>query len=291
MSTSFFGPGGYGAGLAGGLLGGLSSLFPGAPTTTTSSGSSSSTGSQTTNPLLSQSAQNFLDQLTGMYSNLITQTPNLAGYQGAQANNINSTSQAAQTALNANLAARGLSNSPIAATASNALNMNRINQQNQLNQSIPLLSQQIMQGVLGQGTQFFNSIPRGQTSDFNQNQNFNQTQKTQTGGSGWGGLLGTLGGVLGAIPFSDKRLKKDLEPMDGKESLKIIGKLAPLSFKWKENNEPGHGFTAQAVSKVLPKSVIKDDNGFHRLDMIQTIPHLVAAVNHLAQSQKAGGAR
>lgn len=264
-------------------FGAASGFFP-SSYNTTSSGSGSSSATGTTTPNLNPIAQNFLTQLAGLYSGYINGPSNLAGYQSGQANQINATSNAGQDQINQALAARGLAGSPVAAKATALNTINRTNQLNQLNQSIPLLQRQLQGQALQQGNQFFTSIPYGQST--NQNQNYNQqSQQTTTGGGGIGGLLSGIGGI--ASLFSDEDLKEGGKSMKGADSVKLLQKLKPISFNWKENGEPGHGFSAQQVGKVMPKSVVKDDQGFHRLDMMQMIPHLVSAVNHLAS--KSGG--
>lgn len=194
-----FGSGvGVGAGV-GGLFGAASGFFPTSTTSTTNSNSNSN-GTSTTNPVLSAQAQNFLNQLQGQYTNLLNNPNNLSGYQATQANSINGNAQLASQASNQMLAARGLSTSPVAAAVSNTNNQNRVGQLNSLSQSIPLLQEQMQQQNDAAGTSFFNSIPRGSTTNQNQNQTQNSTT-TQKSGGGIGGLLSGLGSLASLIPF------------------------------------------------------------------------------------------
>ena len=52
---------------------------------------------------------------------------------------------------------------------------------------------------------------------------------------------------------SDKRLKKDIKPIDN--ALDIVDKLQGVHFNWKENDEKSIGYIAQDVEKVLPEMV------------------------------------
>ncbi len=58
---------------------------------------------------------------------------------------------------------------------------------------------------------------------------------------------------------SDERIKKDILPLDGEESLTIIKQLQPVDFKFKDivgNGELSHkGFIAQSVNNILPDAV------------------------------------
>lgn len=52
---------------------------------------------------------------------------------------------------------------------------------------------------------------------------------------------------------SDKRLKKDIKPIDN--ALDIVEKLQGVHFNWKENDEKSIGYIAQDVEKILPEMV------------------------------------
>ena len=87
--------------------------------------------------------------------------------------------------------------------------------------------------------------------------------RQNTGGTvGWGGLfLNDLGytGFFGAA--SDRRLKKDIKPLEG--ALAIVSKLNPVSYyfdlqKYPNmglNTEKEYGFIAQEVGEILPEIV------------------------------------
>jgi hypothetical protein len=165
----------------------------GTPSSSTTNGTTTTSGSSTSNPILSSSAQDFLNKLTSYYTNYIQQSPDLSGYYAQQANGINNNAQLADRYTQEQLAARGLSTSPVAASITNTNNLNRVNQLNTVQQQLPLLQRQLTGEALGQGAGFFSQIPRGQTNQMNQSQTTNQTTKSSSGG-GLGGLLSGLSG-------------------------------------------------------------------------------------------------
>ena len=57
---------------------------------------------------------------------------------------------------------------------------------------------------------------------------------------------------------SDKRLKKDIKPIDN--ALDIVDKLQGVHFNWKENDEKSIGYIAQDVEKVLPEMVTEKNH-------------------------------
>ena len=87
----------------------------------------------------------------------------------------------------------------------------------------------------------------------------------------------------GAISCSsDERLKKDIHPLLGEESLKGVLDLQPVSFRWKKGSEEiQHGFIAQQVRKVFPKLVMEGSDGYLALGTGGMIPYLVGAVQQL----------
>jgi hypothetical protein len=278
----------------GSLLGGIGGGF-GTPSNSTTNSSGTSSQNFNTNGTSQQTlqpgGQDFLDQLTELFKQFTSKPTNLSGYQAQQGGNINQASRMQQQGLDNNLAARGLSTSPIAATASAGVDAQRVAQQNNLAQSIPLLQNQLQSQALNQGTGFLSALPRGTVQNQSGSQTGSTTQNSttkQNSGGGLGSLLGGLASAVGPIAglFSDEELKKDIKPLGS--GLKLISKLEPIKFKWRENSEPSHGFSAQQMEKVLPHSVVKDAaTGFRKMDMMTIIPHLVSAVQELSKERKA----
>lgn len=248
-----------GLGLAG--LGGAAGAFP---TNTTTNGNSSTTSSGTSS--FSQNLQTLLNSLstisgqtsqqggqsgtstgltTGGYADAgsrqlsdqlatafsgLTKAPDLTGYQAQQTEGINRNSQLLGQNQQQELAARGLSTSPVAASVAAGTQAGRVGQITNLQQSIPLLSNQLALANLGAGNSFLANAPKtsstvgsntgtnfqtgtsqqvGTTSQTGsqvgagstqQNQNSSTTQQQQQKqGGGFGQFLGGLGGVLASL--------------------------------------------------------------------------------------------
>jgi hypothetical protein len=243
------------AGLVG--LGGLAGLFP-TPTTT----NSTTTGSSTTGTLTDQQiatllstlssiqgtqaqqqsgattgistggyatpgATNLSGQLAGTYSS-IAQPTNLAPYESQQIAQINQNANSQNSSQQAELAARGLSTSPVSGAVAAQTQAGRVAQTTSLEESLPVLQQQLTLQNLGAGTSYLAGAPKtqntggtttgtttGQTSQTgttsqigntsqsgSQNTNVNSTsttQQNQEAGGGLSGLFGGLGSVLASL--------------------------------------------------------------------------------------------
>jgi hypothetical protein len=206
-------------GLVGGIGSGLAGLFGGEKqqktqtsgtitNNSTTQGTGSYTSGSSTNPNFTSLQQALINQFTQGASSLYNQSQNLQPYEASGLEQINQSSNAASQAMSANLASKGLSFSPAAATAQNQNILSRTGQQSQFANSIPLLQRQLQQQALGQLTQAFSVIPTGQTqagsgtTQQNQTQNSTQTQQGTNLVSGnpiAGGISGLLaGGLSGA---------------------------------------------------------------------------------------------
>lgn len=314
--------------LAGGITAasGIAGAMPQTSTTTgnfnnTTSGSSVSNAAQSllnninlgqtqqTTQQLSPEAQAFLDQLTQQYSNLANTGVDMSGYTGSGLANINSSFQGAQNNVDASLAARGLSTSPVAAAATSGIQAQRAGQQSQFLNSIPLLQNQLRLGNLGAAGEFFSQIPRNvlqtgtqtgytsstgnmsQDSSMNQTQSGSSTQKTTSGG----GLAGLLGGIastaLGILTKSDKNIKENIadDLTGGDLAVKAVNKMKPKTFNFKgEDPSSRHvGFIAQDMEKILPHAV-KNIGGIKHIDYGEVMPTLVRAIQHLSVLKSGG---
>ena len=88
---------------------------------------------------------------------------------------------------------------------------------------------------------------------------------------------GYLNGNL--IQTSDKRLKKDFQPLSN--SLSKLTALQGYHFKWIEearSKELQTGLLAQEVQKIFPELVQTDEKGYLSVNYIGLVPHLVEAV-------------
>ncbi len=158
-------------------------------------------------PTLSPETYYLMHQLMGRYQGMAA--PSLTGYEAQQTGNINQLANTQQQALNNILAARGLSTSPVAATAQAGVEQNRLNQIANVKQSLPLLQNQLNLQNLAGASAFFSAIPKGTLTTTNQQvtgQTTGQQTGSQTGTSQQTGTTkgttsekGTSGGGLGGL--------------------------------------------------------------------------------------------
>ena len=81
------------------------------------------------------------------------------------------------------------------------------------------------------------------------------------------------------LAWSDRRLKHDIERIDGKEALEFLVKLRPVSYELKENNDgyPHYGLIAQEVLQTGdPFHIVTEDNGFYGVNY-QSLDAVIAA--------------
>lgn len=74
-----------------------------------------------------------------------------------------------------------------------------------------------------------------------------------------GFITAATGTTVAFAGASDRRIKKDIAPLDG--ALERILQLNPVSFKLKASDEECTGFIAQELAEVFPKMVFKSDDG------------------------------
>ncbi len=267
-------------------------FFP-TPTTTTTNGTSAVTGtqSQQNNINFSPQIQALLNQLTPQYARLAGQGTNLQPYQQQGEQQINANAALAQQAVQSNLAARGLSTSPVAAAMENTNNLNRVGQINTFQQQLPLLQQQLQKANLGAAGEFAASVPHGTSSTGNLSQNTTSQQtQTQQSGGGLGGLLAGLGSFAGPLAsglamLSDKELKENIED-DKNDHLGKLLKLRPKTFNYKgAPSDHASGFIAQDLEKVLPNLVQTEPmSGLKLVKYHELIPKIVGAIQTLHEN-------
>ena len=81
-----------------------------------------------------------------------------------------------------------------------------------------------------------------------------------------------------ALSPSDKRLKKDIEPLA--HSLSQINKIKSYSFKWKDKSKGEalqRGIIAQELNETLPELVKKDKDGILSINYPQLVPIIISA--------------
>ena len=108
------------------------------------------------------------------------------------------------------------------------------------------------------------------------------------GGGGGSAAAGAGAGInyMAAFPFSDIRLKENIETIDN--ALEKVMALDGKTFKFKKVDGQEAGLIAQDLEKVLPESVIEDGNGMKAVKYPAVIALLVNAVKELAQRGQNG---
>lgn len=90
------------------------------------------------------------------------------------------------------------------------------------------------------------------------------------------------GDVIGySTTVSDKRLKKDIEPL--KDSISKIKKLEGIKYKDRKTEETHFGFIAQDVENIIPEvvteqNILGDDEKYKMIRYQELIPYLVEAI-------------
>ncbi len=104
-------------------------------------------------------------------------------------------------------------------------------------------------------------------------------------------VLGTVT-AAGHITVSDSRFKKNIVSLEN--PMDMVLKLRGVNFEWNTdtyerfNSLPGKqvGFIAQEVSKVLPETVFKNEDGFLGVSYSAIVPLLVEAIKEQQQAIK-----
>lgn len=92
---------------------------------------------------------------------------------------------------------------------------------------------------------------------------YNAQMANRNAGMGMmGSLFGTIGNVISRVPFSDKRLKENIEQVGKTNDGQKI-----YSYNYKGDSRPQMGLIAQEVRKTRPEAVLRDkSSGFLMVD-------------------------
>jgi hypothetical protein len=96
---------------------------------------------------------------------------------------------------------------------------------------------------------------------------------------------------------SDYRLKDNVQPITG--ALNIISSLTPVTYTWKSDGSPGHGFIAHELQEVVPDAVVGEKDAVNsdgtikpqNVDKTYIISYLTAAIQELSTKNAAFEAR
>lgn len=113
-------------------------------------------------------------------------------------------------------------------------------------------------------------------------------------GNGSIGSIVTNGSTTTYNTSSDRRLKEDIEKMDGETELERICRLSPSKYRWKIDGSAGEGFIADDLQSEFPLAVTGaagaiDDAGAivaQSIDPSKIISSLVAAIQALNEKIK-----
>jgi len=96
--------------------------------------------------------------------------------------------------------------------------------------------------------------------------------------------------IATAYTSSDKRWKKDVEPLEG--ASQKIGRLKGVSYLWRRDEFPKKGFPAgrqlgliaQEVEKIVPEVVNTDSQGYKSVSYDSLVPLLIEALKEQQQT-------
>ena len=105
------------------------------------------------------------------------------------------------------------------------------------------------------------------------------------------GNLRTTGNIVAFNNFSDRRLKKNIQPITVQDSIEKVSQLQPVSYNWigRGSEDDQIGLIAQDVENIIPEVVTEDsrieDNGdlknYKRIDYEKIVPHLINCIHSL----------
>jgi len=94
---------------------------------------------------------------------------------------------------------------------------------------------------------------------------------------------GRVTAVSEDVPPSDKRLKKNINPLGS--SLNKVLDMQPAQYEWKDPKREGisYGLIAQELAKIYPQLVKKRSDGYFGINYMELIPVLVKAIQEQQQ--------
>jgi hypothetical protein len=153
----------------------------------------------TTSTTLSPDAQGMNSVIADLIRKRLSSSTDLSGYKTQGIQDINKTFGAAQTGLNADLTARGLSDSPAAVGALTNLSTGRSGSIAQLVNSLPMLQRDMQQQDIGLANQFSALQPRTTTTT--------GTGSGNMAGGAFSDIASMLGYLIGSGKFGAQQQK------------------------------------------------------------------------------------
>lgn len=190
------------------IIGGGASLAGGAlankgKTNSTSTSNNSFNNTSTSMPTIAPGYSPMAQQINDMVMNRLKTGTDLSGYTGTGLSNINRAFSLASQGSDNDLAARGLSTSPIAGAVGANRNLARAATSAQFTNSIPLLQRDLQSQDLDLGSRILSAFGRGQTNTSSGTSTGTNTGETTTeSGGGAAGAFNNLSGYLGYLSGS-----------------------------------------------------------------------------------------
>lgn len=102
------------------------------------------------------------------------------------------------------------------------------------------------------------------------------------------GSIASSGSTTYYYQSSDYRLKDNIAPITG--ALNIISSLNPVTYTWKSDGSPGHGFIAHELQEVVPDAVVGEKDAVDSegnikpqgIDKSYLVSYLTAAIQELS---------
>jgi hypothetical protein len=103
----------------------------------------------------------------------------------------------------------------------------------------------------------------------------------------------SLTNTTGTVSFaawtynSDRRLKENIQYLNGINAINIISMLKPATFDYINGAKNDAGFIAQDVQKILPHLVTVDPQGMLGLKTTELIPYMIKGMQELEKENAA----
>jgi hypothetical protein len=111
------------------------------------------------------------------------------------------------------------------------------------------------------------------------------------------GAITSSGSTTSYTSASDYRLKENVQPIT--MAMDVISSLNPVTYTWKSDGSPGHGFIAHELQEVVPDAVVGEKDAVDSdgniksqgIDKSYLVSYLTAAIQELSTKNAALEAR
>ena len=85
--------------------------------------------------------------------------------------------------------------------------------------------------------------------------------------------------------WSDKRLKENIEEIDGEKALALFSKIQPVTYTFRKSGKEGTGYIAQDLKMALDSlgfsGIVEESNGYYGVRYEELIPFRIKAIQEL----------